>query len=57
MLLQLALSNGTRLKFAEGPFVDDVGVAGVVEETRSNPRLCDNVPSDLPSDGIPRPKG
>jgi len=39
MLVQRVQGDVARLKFAESPFVDNVGIAGVVEETKSNKRL------------------
>jgi len=39
MLLQLSQGHGLILKLAEGPFVDNFVVAGVVEKTGGNPRL------------------
>ena len=39
MLLQLSQGRGRTLKLAEGPFVDNSVVPGVVEKTGGNPRL------------------
>jgi len=39
VIFEHALGDGTDLVFAESPFVDDVGVTGVVEKTGSDPWL------------------
>ena len=46
---------GVRGRLTESPFVDDAVVAGVVEETRSYPRLTQcKGRQNLPSDGVKR---
>lgn len=43
VLLEDALGNGIRLELAEGPLVDNVVVAGVVEKTGGDPGLRDGI--------------
>ena len=42
VLLKRALGNRRRLELVKSPLVDDVGIAGVVEETGGYPRLRNN---------------
>ena len=56
MPLELALGYGTRLELTESPFVDDIVIAGVIENTRGDPGLNNQCRQTSAPEWIPRPK-